>query len=133
MCEYEGCFFNRGDNGTPPCGKESIYDDFERKDCDILNGFKAGMAHKQEQDSELVEYAQELAVAFWNRCYKEVSPEFELFDNLREVLFQIDNMIAGMPDREHQIKQDEQNKFILMLESGIDRKTIINLIKKGGE
>ena len=41
-------------------------------------------------------YAQRLAVAIWSRNYREVSPQWEVCEDLMGVLSQIDNMVSGM-------------------------------------
>lgn len=46
-----------------------------------------------------LQYAQSLAKSIWEKHYKALSPDFEVFPDLFGVLTQIDNMITGLEKR----------------------------------
>ena len=59
-----------------------------------MESFRAALAQQAEPDA--YGYASRLAVAIWEKHYKDTAPHWKPLDDLVGVLTQIDNMAAGM-------------------------------------
>jgi hypothetical protein len=61
---------------------------------DEITALKAALAQQAEPDA--YGYASRLAVAIWEKHYKDTAPQWKPLDDLMGVLTQIDNMTSGL-------------------------------------
>ena len=67
---------------------------------EALAALRAALAQQAEPDA--YGYASRLAVALWEKHYKDIAPQWKPLDDLMGVLTQIDNMTSGLTRLEQQ-------------------------------
>ena len=60
----------------------------------VMENLRAALAQRAEPDA--YGYASRLAVAIWEKHYKDIAPNWKPLDDLMGVLTQIDNMTSGL-------------------------------------
>jgi len=74
----------------------------------VIPALRSALAQQQEQEPVAHYYAKHLAIAIWEKHYKDTAPDWTPLPDLMGVLTQIDNMAVGLapPRREAQQGQE---------------------------
>ena len=81
---------------------DEVFSPYDNKLGDAILALRAALA--QQDESDAYGYASRLAVAIWEKHYKDTAPQWKPLDYLIGVLTQIDNMTSGLT---RQAQQDE--------------------------
>jgi hypothetical protein len=75
-----------------------------------ITALRTALAQQQEQEPVAHYYAKHLAIAIWEKHYKDTAPDWTPLPDLMGVLTQIDNMTVGLapPRREWQGLTEEE-------------------------